>query len=94
MKNDIPQRDYTISAEKLSELDALYAARSTSGQPTGWGILVADLRELRRAVEAGVVVQVPDTPPLRTFQSFYDWAHGRYHMLEDGYDHWIGDDNS
>ena len=28
---------------------------------------------------------------LTTWQSFYDWAHGRYHMLEDGYDSWIGD---
>jgi hypothetical protein len=31
---------------------------------------------------------------LSSFQSFYDWAHGRYHVLEDGYDSWIGDDDS
>ena len=94
MQNNIPKRDYTISAEKLSELDALYAERSPSGRPTGWGRLVKKLPAIRRTVEAGVVVHVADTPPLRTWQGFYDWAHGRYHMLEDGYDHWIGDDVS
>jgi hypothetical protein len=29
---------------------------------------------------------------LRSWQEFYQWAHGRYHMLEDGADKWIGDD--
>jgi hypothetical protein len=45
--------------------------------------LVEELREIRRAGEGKT---------LRSFQSFYDWAHGRYHALEDGYDSWIGDD--
>jgi hypothetical protein len=58
-----------------------------------WGVLVEELRALRRAVEAGVVVQVEDGPRLQTWQGFYEWAHGRYHMLEDGYDRWIGDDS-
>jgi hypothetical protein len=83
-----------ISVEKLRELDALYAARSASGQPLGCGTLVEALREIRRAVEAGAAVQVEGGPALRTWQEFYDWAHGRYHTLEDGYDHWIGDDKS
>lgn len=86
--------EYTLSAEDLAELDALYAERSTSGRPTGWGVLVEELREIRRAVEAGVVVKVGGGPDLHSWQSFYDWAHGRYHMLEDGYDSWIGDDAS
>lgn len=30
---------------------------------------------------------------MRSWQQFYTWAHGRYHMLEDGYDTWIGDDS-
>jgi hypothetical protein len=64
-------------------------------RPTRWGWLVEELREIRRAVEAGVVVKVEGTQTvLKTWQGFYDWAHGRYHMLEDGYDSWIGDDNS
>lgn len=90
----VPRQDYAISAERLRELDALYEQRSPSGHPTGWGVLVEELRAVRRAVEAGVVVRVEEAQPLRTWQEFYDWAHGRYHMLEDGSDHWIGDDNS
>lgn len=89
----IPRQEYTFSAARVDELDALYAERSPSGQPSSWGILVQDLRELRRAVEAGVVVQVEDGPRLQTWQGFYAWAHGRYHMLEDGYDRWVGDDS-
>jgi hypothetical protein len=89
----IPKPDSTISAEKIRGLDALYAERSESGQPTGWGSLVEELREIRRAVEAGVVVTVEGGRTLRSWQQFYDWAHGRYHALEDGYDRWIGNDD-
>lgn len=90
----LPQTRYTITPERLQELDALYAERGESGRPSSWGILVEELREIRRAVEAGVVIDVADTTKFHSFQGFYDWAHGRYHMLEDGYDSWIGDDNS
>lgn len=83
-----------ITAEQLDELDQLYEARSSSGRPTDWGILVNELRKIRRTVEAGVLVQVEDGKTLQSWQEFYAWAHGRYHMLEDGYDSWIGDDNS
>ena len=86
------ERTYTITAEKLSAFDGLYEERSTSGRPVSWGVLVEELREIRRAVEAGVVVTVEGAQTLRTWQDFYQWAHGRYHMLEDGYDKWIGDD--
>jgi hypothetical protein len=85
--------DYTISAEEIRELDALYDERSESGRPTSWGILVEELRKIRRDVEAGVVVTVEGGPILRSWQQFYSWAHGRYHMLEDGYDRWIGNDD-
>jgi hypothetical protein len=90
----VPKREYTISVERLWELDSLYDERSTSGRPVHWGILVEDLREIRRAVEAGVAVKVQGAQTMQTWQDFYAWAHGRYHMLEDGYDHWIGDDDS
>ncbi len=90
----IPAREVTISPAWLEELDALYDQRSDSGRPDAWGWLVEELREIRRAVEAGVVVHVEGGPTLRSWQDFYTWAHGRYHMLEDGYDHWIGDDAS
>jgi hypothetical protein len=57
-----------------------------------WERLAAALHA-GRLVEAGVLVKVEGTPTvLDSWQSFYAWAHGRYHMLEDGYDRWIGDD--
>ena len=83
-----------LSLEKLNKLDALYAERSATGRPTAWGALVEELRAIRRTIEAGTIVHVADGPTLHTWQTFYAWAHGRYHMLEDGSDHWIGDDNS
>ena len=89
----VPRQDCTIPAEKLRVLDALYDERSESGQPVGWRSLVSELREIRRAVEAGAVVTVEGGPSLRSWQGFYDWAHGRYHMLEDGCDKWIGNDD-
>lgn len=91
----IPKRNHVLSLAKLKELDALYEERSSSGRPVSWGVLVEELREIRRAVEAGVRVQVEGTETvLRSWQGFYDWAHGRYYLLEDGYDSWIGDDKS
>lgn len=83
-----------ISTADLAALDAMYAARSPSGRPTSWLALVEELRRIRRIVEAGQVVQVEGVGPLATWQEFYAWAHGRYHMLEDGCDPWIGDDKS
>ena len=82
----IPQATYTLSEAELSSLDAQYAERSFR-----W--LVEDLREIRRAVEAGVVVQVGRIT-LNSWDSFYSWAHGRYHILEDDiYTGWIGDES-
>lgn len=89
----IPQTEYVLSVEELKVLDALYEERSPDGRPTSWGSLVDALREIRRGVEAGVTVKIEGTDTvLATWQGFYEWAHGRYHMLEDGYDKWIGDD--
>ncbi len=52
-------------------------------------------KNLNTLVEAGITVRVEGTQTvLNTWESFYRWAHGRYHMLEDGYDSWIGDDLS
>jgi hypothetical protein len=95
----IPIKEHPLTMERLKALDALYEGREDMGvlgqRPTDWGTLVSALREIRRLVEAGVKVKVEGTQTvLDTWQSFYDWAHGRYHMLEDGYDSWIGDDDS
>jgi hypothetical protein len=94
-----PIKEHTLTIETLKELDALYEEREErrdlGRRPTRWGTLVSELREIRRLVEAGVKVKVEGTQTvLNTWQSFYNWAHGRYYMLEDGYDSWIGDDDS
>lgn len=93
------KREHTLTIEKLEELDGLYQETEDMGilgkRHTGFGPLVEELREIRRLVEAGVSVRIEGTQTvLNTWQSFYSWAHGRYHALEDGYDHWIGDDDS
>ena len=86
LKITIPKPEYTFSNKYLQKLDKQYENRE-------WRWLVADLREMRRAVEAGVVVHI-DGKKLISFDTFYSWAHGRYYRLEDGYDSWIGDDKS
>ena len=92
------EREHTITVEMLKDLDALYEAAEDMGilgqRHTLWGVLVEELRKIRRLVEAGVTVKIEGTQTvLITWQGFYDWAHGRYHKLEDGYDRWIGDDS-
>lgn len=95
----IPITEHTLTIARLKELDALYEEREDTGvfgsRPTGWGSLVNELRKIRHLVEGGITVRVEETQTvLNTWESFYSWAHGRYHMLEDGYDSWIGDDVS
>ena len=93
----IPLQNYTVSDEKLQAFDALYEKREDMGElglrPTGWGVLVEELRELRRAIEAEVVIEI-EGRNLKRVGSFLTWAHERYHLLEEGYDSWIGDDSS
>ena len=95
----IPIREHTLTIEMLKELDELYEETEDMGvlgqRPTRWGTLVEELRKIRRLVEGGVKVKVEGTQTvLTTWQSFYDWAHESYHALEDGYDSWIGNDDS
>lgn len=92
-------KDRTLTIEKLKELDAMYDATEDMGilgkRHTRFGPLVEKLREIRRLAEAGVNVKIEGTQTvLNTWENFYAWAHGRYHKLEDGADHWIGDDDS
>lgn len=82
----IPHTHYRIDEGHLNELDEAYDEGMYR-----W--LVEALREIRRAVQAGVTVEV-EGRKLKSFDAFYQWAHGRYHALEDGYDSWIGDDDT
>jgi hypothetical protein len=86
----LPRQEYTLSAEKIEAFDALYDEQSPEGFHSGWRLLVEELREIRRAVEAGVVIHIDGGEPLNSWQSFYNWAHGRYYLLEEGADEWIG----
>lgn len=92
------EREHLITVEMLKALDALYEnvedVTPTMQWHRDWGVLVEELRKIRRLVEAGMMVKIEGMQTvLITWQDFYDWAHGRYHKLEDGYDRWIGDDN-
>jgi len=91
----VPRDLVTLTDDDLRDLDALYEETEDRGalgrRPNRWGELVAELRHLRRAVEAGVTLEV-EGRRLGSWGAFYAWAHGRYAALEDGYDEWIGDD--
>lgn len=92
-------REHVLTLEKLKKLDALYEATEDMGilgrRHTRFDALVEELREMRRLVEAGVNVRIEGTQTvLTTWANFYAWAHGRYYLLEEGADHWIGDDTS
>jgi hypothetical protein len=94
------EREHTVTAEMLEEFDALYEdaeviTPTVRSHQRHWGTLVEELRKIRRLVEAGVAVKIEGTTTvLTTWQEFYTWAHGRYYRLEEGCDHWIGDDKS
>ena len=82
----IPKKEYSIDDSKVAEFDKLYQDREFSE-------LVDELRDIRRAVYAGVKVLV-DGRKLMGSSSFYNWAHGRYYLLEDDPNSgWIGDDS-
>jgi hypothetical protein len=94
VKMCVPRQQVDFDAYRLRDLDELYKARNDDGRPSDWRQLVEELRELRRAIEAGVAIKVEEGSVLRSWQGFYSWASSRYAGLEDGCDAWIGDDNS
>lgn len=83
---DAPET-YIVTLAQLAELDSLYDNRA-------WNSLVEQLRSIRRKVEAGTIVSIEGTQAtLKTWQDFYTWAHGRFYLLEEGSDRWIGNDD-
>ena len=67
-----------------------YLVREAQGRGTlqvGW----PDRRSLREWARRAAW---PAPRLVRSRRDFYAWAHGRYYALEEGYDHWIGDDRS
>ena len=63
----------------------------SDGRPTAWGPFVAGLQEPCWLTTAGITIEV-DGRQLNSAGNSYTWSHERYHMLEDGYDDWIGSD--
>lgn len=88
----MPKAEHRLSAREVSDLDLLYQEPVAVQRAGSWRALVIGLREIRRAVEAGVGISIEDGPTLRSWQDFYSWAHGRYPGLEEGCDLWIGSD--
>jgi len=91
-------KEETITAEMLNSFDALYEAYEDLGilgrRHVGLVTLVEELRKIRRLIESSVIVNIEGTEiRLTSWTEFYNWAHSRYHKLEDGSDKWIGDDN-
>ncbi|MBK8505834.1 MAG: hypothetical protein IPL46_28765 [Saprospiraceae bacterium] len=80
----IPKESYQITSKQLKEMDDDYASQS-------WSWVVGALREIRRAIEAGVIIEVDDQK-LKSVSGFYKWAHQRYHALEEAADKWVLDD--
>lgn len=83
-----------LEAPVLEALDTLYSERDAHGRPISWGLLVERLREIRRAIERGESVVVHSGQVLSSVLDFHTWAYLRYKLLEEGYDAWIGDDQS
>ena len=84
----------TLPDAELAHLDSLYDARDASDRPSEWGTLVAKLRVMRRSIESGEAVKVHDGALLQSVLEFHTWAYRHYKLLEEGYDSWIGDDDS
>ncbi len=84
----------TLSDAELAHLDSLYDARDATGRPNEWGTLVGKLRAIRRSIELGEAVKVHDGAELQSVLEFHTWAYRNFKLLEEGYDSWIGDDDS
>ena len=93
----IPKEYYQFPDQELKTMDRWYEERENMGalgrRPVNWGLLVEGLREIRRAIEADVVVEI-EGQKLKRVGRFLTWAHERYPLLEEGYDSWYGDDNA
>ncbi len=80
----LPKSTYEIPDKEIQEIDQHYEQEE-------WDWAVESLREIRRAIDAGVVIQIGDQE-FTSAGSFYTWAHKRYHILEEASDKWILDD--
>ena len=80
----VPKSTYKVPEKEIEKIDQYYEQEE-------WDWAVECLREIRRAIDAGVVIKIGDQQ-FTTAGSFYTWAHKRYHILEEASDKWILDD--
>ncbi len=80
----LPKSAYKVPDKEIEKIDQYYEQEE-------WDWAVECLREIRRAIDAGVVIKIGDQQ-FTTAGSFYTWAHKRYHILEEASDKWILDD--
>ena len=81
----IPKESYTFSDEEFKNINDGYSAREFN-----W--VVEYLREIRRAIEAGILVEI-DGLQLKSEIAFYNWVDKQFHILEEVADKWIGNDD-
>lgn len=77
----IPKQSHQVSEDDLASIDKDYSDRA-------WSSAVAQLKDLRRAIDAGITIKV-DGRTFTSSGSFYTWVHKRYHALEEASDDWI-----
>ena len=79
----IPKQTHQVSKADLAGIDQDY-------QTQDWSAAVAKLRDIRRALDAGVTIEI-DGQPFKSSGSFYTWAHKRYHALAEISNDWMMD---
>ncbi|MCB0656374.1 MAG: hypothetical protein KDC57_09580 [Saprospiraceae bacterium] len=77
----IPVEYYVMSKEDLQSFDEAY-------QNGEYDAVVAGLKEYRRAIDAGVTLEI-EFKKYTSTAAFYTWAHNRYHRLEEMADSWL-----
>lgn len=80
----IPKQSHRISEADLAAINRDYEAQD-------WSATAAQLRDIRRALGAGVIIEI-DGQSFKSSGSFYTWVHQRYHALEGISNEWMTDE--
>jgi len=79
----IPKQSHQLSDADLAAIDEDYEQKD-------WSAAVAQLRDIRRAIDGGVTLKI-DGQTFKSSGFFYTWAHQRYHTLEEISNEWMMD---
>lgn len=78
----LPKAAHQINKEHLDRLDKEYGAG-------GYDFMVEPLREIRRALEAEVGIEI-EGKKMKSVSTFISWVNERYPLIEEGADEWFG----